>query len=360
MNALISSPDVCRAEPGALGNPGGHAGLPGSPGAQRPTTSAVARYNVHREHDGRLRTERREPDRAADRDDATSTPASLPASTTTGSLAEDAAGNVGPASNQASGTATADTTPPTAPSGLAAAAGPGGLASRGASRMNGGVARSVYRGSTANLVPSADNRSAQPTGSRNVDPGRVSGTTTAASPARIPPETRARPRRGDRLVPPDQRPGSSASGDSTPVSGRRRRIVRERKHRHDLGRDLDAAGKIGNALEFDGVNDLVTVADANRLDLTTGMTLEAWVRPTALGNDWRTAISRSGPAGWPMRSTPPVPTPRRCRPARSSSAASASPAPRRRWLRTRGHTSRGPTTGRPSPCTSTAPRPRRP
>ena len=40
---------------------------------------------------------------------------------------------------------------------------------------------------------------------------------------------------------------------------------------------------------FDGVNDLVTVPDANSLDLTNGMTLEAWVRPTARGN-WRTAI----------------------------------------------------------------------
>ena len=55
------------------------------------------------------------------------------------------------------------------------------------------------------------------------------------------------------------------------------------------GATRTAAGKNGAALTFDGVNDLVTVADANSLDLTTGMTLEAWVRPTAQ-TDWRTLI----------------------------------------------------------------------
>ena len=41
-------------------------------------------------------------------------------------------------------------------------------------------------------------------------------------------------------------------------------------------------GRFGNALTFDGVNDWVTVNDANDLDFTTAMTLEAWVYPTAL------------------------------------------------------------------------------
>lgn len=42
------------------------------------------------------------------------------------------------------------------------------------------------------------------------------------------------------------------------------------------------SGKFGGALSFDGTNDWVTIADANSLDLTNGMTLEAWVRPSAL------------------------------------------------------------------------------
>jgi glucose/arabinose dehydrogenase len=48
-------------------------------------------------------------------------------------------------------------------------------------------------------------------------------------------------------------------------------------------------GKYGRALSFDGVNDRVDVPDASSLDLTTGMTLEAWVKPTTLSG-WRTAI----------------------------------------------------------------------
>ena len=40
-------------------------------------------------------------------------------------------------------------------------------------------------------------------------------------------------------------------------------------------------GRFGRALSFDGVDDWVTVADSASLDLTSGMTLEAWVRPDA-------------------------------------------------------------------------------
>src|SRR4029450_2971319 len=45
----------------------------------------------------------------------------------------------------------------------------------------------------------------------------------------------------------------------------------------------------GTALSFNGTSALVTVPDANSLDLTTGMTLEAWVNPTA-GGGWRDVI----------------------------------------------------------------------
>ena len=55
-------------------------------------------------------------------------------------------------------------------------------------------------------------------------------------------------------------------------------------------------GRYGNALSFDGVNDWVTVNDSNSLDLTTEMTLEAWVYPTVLSG-WRTAIMKEA-VGW--------------------------------------------------------------
>ena len=56
-----------------------------------------------------------------------------------------------------------------------------------------------------------------------------------------------------------------------------------------------ADGRFGRALSFDGTNDLVTVADSSSLDLVSGMTLEAWVNPTALGGTWRTVLMKEQP-----------------------------------------------------------------
>jgi hypothetical protein len=57
------------------------------------------------------------------------------------------------------------------------------------------------------------------------------------------------------------------------------------------GATWNAAGRFGSALSFNGTNSWVTVADAASLDLTTGMTLEAWVKPTALSS-WRTVVMK--------------------------------------------------------------------
>ena len=57
------------------------------------------------------------------------------------------------------------------------------------------------------------------------------------------------------------------------------------------GATWTTAGRNGGALSFDGVDDLVTIVDARTLDLTTGMTLEAWVRPIAAGS-WRTVVTK--------------------------------------------------------------------
>ena len=50
-----------------------------------------------------------------------------------------------------------------------------------------------------------------------------------------------------------------------------------------------AAGKYGQGLSFDGADDWVTIPDAADLDLTTGMTLEAWVKPTTQ-TGWETVL----------------------------------------------------------------------
>ena len=57
-----------------------------------------------------------------------------------------------------------------------------------------------------------------------------------------------------------------------------------------------ASGRFGSALSFDGVNDWVTVADSASLDLSSGMTVEAWVRPSKAGG-WRTVVFKERPGG---------------------------------------------------------------
>jgi subtilisin-like proprotein convertase family protein len=50
------------------------------------------------------------------------------------------------------------------------------------------------------------------------------------------------------------------------------------------------SGRYGSALFFDGTSALITIHDAPSLQLTTGMTLEAWVRPTTVSSVWRDVI----------------------------------------------------------------------
>jgi concanavalin A-like lectin/glucanase superfamily protein len=59
-----------------------------------------------------------------------------------------------------------------------------------------------------------------------------------------------------------------------------------------------AQGRFGNAsLAFNGMGDWVTVADAASLDLTTQMTLEAWVYPTGTLAGFRDLISKEQVGG---------------------------------------------------------------
>jgi hypothetical protein len=61
------------------------------------------------------------------------------------------------------------------------------------------------------------------------------------------------------------------------------------------GATWTTAGRFGGALSFDGVNDRVNIADHALLDLTTGMTLEAWIYPTSMSG-YRTVILKERPS----------------------------------------------------------------
>src|SRR2546423_274824 len=63
------------------------------------------------------------------------------------------------------------------------------------------------------------------------------------------------------------------------------------------------AGKFGNALAFNGTSARVTVPNAASLQLTTGMTLEAWVFPTGSLTSWRSVVDKTVDGYYLMAST---------------------------------------------------------
>ncbi len=52
-----------------------------------------------------------------------------------------------------------------------------------------------------------------------------------------------------------------------------------------------SGGKFGNALEFDGISDYVEVSDSDSLDITSSITLEAWIYRTK-SNYWQGIVSK--------------------------------------------------------------------
>jgi hypothetical protein len=77
------------------------------------------------------------------------------------------------------------------------------------------------------------------------------------------------------------------SGTATDVTGL--------GHNGVISGAVPAAGIYGQALSFNGTSDLVTIADANDLDFTGELTLEAWVRPTVALSGWRSVILKESP-----------------------------------------------------------------
>ena len=59
------------------------------------------------------------------------------------------------------------------------------------------------------------------------------------------------------------------------------------------GTTWTTAGKYGGALSFNGTSALVTIPDAASLRLTSAMTLEAWVNPSAVTSAWRDVIYKA-------------------------------------------------------------------
>jgi hypothetical protein len=196
----------------------------------------------------------------------------------------------------------ADTTPPSAPSGLTSSTAPGSvtLSWTAATDTVGVVRYNVHRSGTAGFTPSTTNRVGQPTGTSYTESGLAAGTyyfrVTAEDAAGNVSDPSAEL---SAVVPPEQPPpptGLVAAFALNAGSGSNVADSSGSKNSGTVsGATWSSSGRFGSALSFDGVNDWVTVADAASLDLSSGMTLEAWVRPSRLGG-WRTVVfkERSG------------------------------------------------------------------
>ena len=53
------------------------------------------------------------------------------------------------------------------------------------------------------------------------------------------------------------------------------------------------SGKYGDALSFNGTNALVSIPNSASLQLSSGMTMEAWVDPTTVSNAWRDVLYKA-------------------------------------------------------------------
>ena len=208
--------------------------------------------------------------------------------------AEDAAGNVSGLSNEAQAVIP-DTSPPTTPS-LSANGGAGQASlSWTAATDNVAVTRyDLYRSTTSGFTPSVANRIAQPSGLSYSDLGLAAGTyyyklqaeDGAGNLSAVSNEASA-------LVTSAAPSGLVAAYGFDEGTGT---TTADRSGNGNTGTVSNttwagaSAGKFGNALSFNGTNAWVTVNSSSSLNLTTGMTAEAWVNPTALGNAWRTVL----------------------------------------------------------------------
>jgi fibronectin type 3 domain-containing protein len=245
---------------------------------------AVVRYNVHRSTSSGFTPSAA--NRIAQPTSTSYTDTSPPGTYYYKVTAEDAAGNVGPASNQASADITTDAQAPSAPTGLTATqAGNGVTLAWTASTDNVGVSRyNVHRSDTAGFTPSAANRIAQPAGAGYSDGGLSSGTyhykVTAEDAAGNVSGASNQASVTVTIVAPT---GLVAAYGFDEGSGT---TTADQSGNGNTGTLSNTAwipgGRYGGALSFDG-SARVNVADSASLHLTTGMTLEAWVKPIALG-----------------------------------------------------------------------------
>jgi hypothetical protein len=208
--------------------------------------------------------------------------------------AQDAAGNVGPASNQASAVAGSDVTPPTvsltSPSAGTTLSGVTTFTATASDNVGVAGVQFLLDG----LPVGAEDMTAPytldwtsgtvPNGAHAVSARArdAAGNTTTSAAAAVT-VSNAAPSGLVAYYRFDEGTGATAADSSGNLN-----------NGTISGASWAASGRFGSALSFNGTNSIVNIADADSLDLTTGMTLEAWVNPSAL-TGYRTVVMKDVP-----------------------------------------------------------------
>jgi glucose/arabinose dehydrogenase len=202
-----------------------------------------------------------------------------------------------------SGGAPPDTTPPSAPGTLSAGVSGNtvALAWGAATDTGSGVARyRVYRSTTPGFTPSATNQIATPVGTSYSDVNLLAGNYYY----------RVAAEDGVGNVGPTTNEAVGAVQSAPPAGG----LVAAYNFDESSGSAVNDKSGLGNtgtatggplrvpghtagSLSFDGIDDVVSVPNSASLSLTTGLTLEAWVKPSQLGSTWRTVALKERPGG---------------------------------------------------------------
>jgi hypothetical protein len=211
--------------------------------------------------------------------------------------AQDAAGNVSQPSNQASGTSLPDTTPPTvsmiSPAAGATVSGTVAVAANATDNVAVASVQFVLDGANYGVPLTAAPYSFS-WNSATV----ANGTHTWAAIARDTSGNTTTSAADSFTVSNTSLPGLVASYGLDEGSGTTVSDSSTNKNNGTVTNATWTTGYFGNALKFTGAgNSYVTVADAPSLDLTGGLTLEAWVNPSSLnspppGNGWLAAVAK--------------------------------------------------------------------
>ncbi|MFI6502284.1 LamG-like jellyroll fold domain-containing protein [Nonomuraea typhae] len=185
-----------------------------------------------------------------------------------------------------------DTQPPTAPGSLAATGGAGfATLSWTASTDNVGVeGYTVHRSASPNFTPSGANQVGSTPSTSFTDSGLAAGTyyyrvrafdavpNTSASSGEATATVTAPPTGQGLVAAYGMNEGAGVTvADSSGIGN----------NGASTAAAWSTTGRYGTALSFNGASSWVTVADSPSLRLTSGMTLEAWIRPTTT-TGWRT------------------------------------------------------------------------